>query len=51
MGWLVVPFEFLEGRDGVVVGFFVSVVVFTMVGTPVGAVPALETPLEALLLP
>ena len=57
--WLVIPFEFLEGRDGVfvVVSFgFGSVVgsgvvVFTMVGTPVGAVPAPETPLEPLLLP
>jgi hypothetical protein len=57
VGWLVIPFEFLEGRDGfgvvsgVVVGSGVGVVVFTMVGTPVDAVPASETPLEALLLP
>ena len=57
--WLVIPFEFLEGRggfgvfvgSGVVVGSGFVVFVLTMVGTPVGAVPALETPLEALLLP
>ena len=31
--------------------FIFFVVVFTVVGTPVGAFPSLETPLEALLLP
>ena len=58
VGWLVIPFEVLEGRDGfgvfdgsVAAVVVVVVVVFTMVGTPVGAVPAPETPLEPLLLP